>query len=340
MHPFRHRDRTDLVTCGAAVRVHLLATGGTIASRHTDAGVVASASGAELLSGLPHRLLSADVQVSTSDVGIRGSYAFTLDDMKAIADAVVDACESGADAVVVTHGTDSMEETAFLTELLHEGDQPVIFTGAQRPFDDPDGDGLRNLALAVATAADPSRRGTGVLVVFADLVLPAVGVRKVSTERLAAFGNPLRDRPDPERRGSLKGASMALAHQNLAPVSVVAAAPGGDGTAVRDACSHGPRGLVLQALGIGNASLADAQAVAEATTAGIPVLVTSRVQEGPVKPVYGNGGGKALEDAGAVFAGQLSTWQARILLSVCLTLSTTTGLDLAVSWIRRQATPH
>lgn len=321
------------------MRVHLVATGGTIASRHTDAGVVASASGAELLNALPPGFRSAGLQVSTSDVGVRGSYAFTLEDMRTIAAAVVDACESGADGVVVTHGTDSMEETAFLTELLHEGDQPVVFTGAQRPFDDLDGDGPANLALALATAGDPSLRGTGVLVAFADRLLPAVGARKVSTEGAAAFGNTVRDRPDRARRSCISGAREALRHRALAPVAVVAAVPGGDGTAVRDACRHNPQGLVLQALGIGNASIADARAVAEATAAGIPVLVTSRVQEGQVKPVYGNGGGKALEEAGAVFAGQLSTWQARVLLSVCLTLSTTSGLDLAASWIRRQATP-
>lgn len=322
------------------MRVHLVATGGTIASRHTDAGVVASARGAELLDALGPGLVPPGLQVSTSDVGVRGSYALTLDDMRTIADAVVDACESGADGVVVTHGTDSLEETAFLTELLHEGDQPVVFTGAQRPFDDPDGDGPTNLALALSTAADPGLRGTGVLVAFAGLVLPAVGARKVSTEGAAAFDNPLHGRPDRTRRGSLSGARAALSHQELAAVSVVAAVPGGDGTAVRDACSHHPRGLVLQALGIGNASVADARAVAEATAAGIPVLITSRVQEGPVKPVYGNGGGKALEEAGAVFAGHLSTWQARVLLSVCLTLSASTGLELATSWIRRRATPQ
>jgi L-asparaginase len=231
-----------------------------------------------------------------------------------------------------------MEETAFLTELLHEGDQPVVFTGAQRPFDDPDGDGPANLALALSTAADPSLRGAGVLVAFADTLLPAVGARKVSTEGAAAFGNTVRDRPDRESRGCIRGAREALQRRTLAPVSVVAAVSGGDGTAVRDACSHHPQGLVLQALGIGNASIPDAQAVAEATAAGIPVLDTSRVQQGQVRPVYGNGGGKALEEAGAVFAGQLSTWQARVLLSVCLTLSTSTGLDLATSWIRRQAT--
>jgi L-asparaginase len=121
--------------------------------------------------------------------------------MKTIADAVVVACESGADGVVVTHGTDSLEETAVLTELLHEGDQPVVFTGAQRPFDDPDGDGPANLALALSTAADPSLRGAGVLVAFADTLLPAVGARKVSTEGAAAFGNTVRERPDGEGRG-------------------------------------------------------------------------------------------------------------------------------------------
>lgn len=317
--------------------VELVATGGTIASRHTDAGVVASVTGRELLDALG-AALPQSLKVHAQDIGVRGSYALTLEDMKAIADTVIKCCKSSADGVVVTHGTDSMEETAFLVDLMHAGDQPVVFTGAQRPFDDPAGDGPANLALAISTAADGTRRGTGVLVAFADTLMPAVGVRKISTEGMSAFGNSMHSGQTPWPRGSISGAAAGLADKALAPVTVVAAVPGGDGQAVRDAYGHAPAGIIFQALGLGNASRHDAEAVAEATAAGIPVLVTSRVQQGQVKAVYGNGGGKALEEAGAVFAGALSTWQARILLSVSLTLSPTTGLDDATTWLRLHAT--
>lgn len=318
--------------------VDLVATGGTIASRHTDAGVVAAVSGAELLAALDVTVLPPMVQLNAIDLGLRGSYALTVDDMKAIADTVIQRCETGAQGVVVTHGTDSLEETAFLADLLHAGDQPVVFTGAQRPFDDSQADGPANLALAVATAADAGSRGKGVQVAFAENLFPATGVRKVSTEDLAAFGNPLdRNAARGGGRAFLEGAARALAGKSLAPVTVVAAVPGGDGTGVRDAVGHRSAGIIFQALGIGNASIGDAEAVAEATAAGIPVLVTSRVGHGDVRAVYGNGGGKALEQAGAVFAGELSTWQTRILLSVCLTLSASNGLSIAKSWIREHA---
>lgn len=318
--------------------VDLVATGGTIASRHTDAGVVASVSGAELLAAIDPRVLAQTVKLNAIDLGLRGSYALTVDDMKAIADTVIQRCEAGAQGVVVTHGTDSLEETAFLIDLLHAREQPVVLTGAQRPFDDPESDGPTNLALAIATAADVTNQGNGVQVAFAGNVFPAIGVRKVSTEDLAAFANPLRNNAAPRgSRGFLQGAAQALADQTLAPVTVVAAVPGGDGTGVRDAAGHRPAGIIFQALGIGNSSIGDAKAVAEATAEGIPVLVTSRVGHGEVRAVYGNGGGKALEQAGAVFAGELSTWQARILLSVCLTLSASNGLNIAESWIREHA---
>lgn len=302
------------------MRIVLVATGGTIASRETPGGVVADVPGADLLAALGADRVPDGADVTVVDVGARGSYALTLDDMHGIARAVLDAA-AGADGVVVTHGTDSLEETAFLVDLLHEGDAPVVFTGAQRAFDDPEPDGPDNLALALATAASPGMRGHGVLVAFGGAVLPARGVRKVETSDLVAFANPARPELDDAPRSALPGSAEQLAGTSMPPVSVVAAVPGGTGDAVRDAVRHRPAGIVFQALGIGNASVEDAAAVGEAVSAGIPVLVTTRVLRGAVRPVYGKGGGKALEEAGAVFAGQLSTWQARVLLSVVLALA-------------------
>lgn len=303
------------------MRIALVATGGTIASRKTEGGLVANVSGAELLAALGTDRPPEGADLSVVDVGTRGSFALTLDDMHDIAQAALDECAAGADGVVVTHGTDSLEETAFLIDLLHDGEAPIVVTGAQRAFDHPEGDGPGNLALALATAARPDLRGRGVLVAFGGGVMPARGVRKVDTWELAAFANHARPEPDDAARSTLPDAKEHLSGMPLSRVAVVATVPGGAGDAVRDALVRKPAGIVFQALGIGNASLEDAAVVGEAVASGVPVLVTSRVQHGSVRPLYGHGGGMALAKAGAVFAGDLSTWQARVLLSVCAALT-------------------
>src|SRR5699024_9197141 len=95
-----------------------------------------------------------------------------------------------ADGVVVTHGTDSMEESAFLTALTHESAVPVAFTGAQRPFDDPAPDGPANLSAALSWLGDPRSDGTGVSIVFDGEVIPAAGAQKVHTNALNYFPSP------------------------------------------------------------------------------------------------------------------------------------------------------
>lgn len=306
--------------------VALIATGGTIASHETADGAVAGVEGAELLAAARH-LLPHGVEVQVRDVGTKGSYALTLEDMRGVVAECLSTAESAVSGVVVTHGTDSMEETAFLADLLHAGEAPIVFTGAQRTFDATDPDGPANLAFALESAADPRNRGQGVFIAFDGLLLPARGARKVHTWQLHAFDNPAAGRSQ-GARSTVAGGSPTT---SLPDVAVVLGSPGSDGRTVRDALTHGPAGLVYQGMGIGNASPGDAPALADAVRAGVPVLVTSRVQHGPVRPVYGNGGGRTLHDAGAIMAGDLTTAQARILLSVCL--ATGDGRTLAEDWI-------
>lgn len=289
----------------------LVATGGTIASRATPDGYLADVTGAELLASLDPERLPAGVKIGVVDVGVRGSYALRLEDMQQIALAVHQASAEGASGIVVTHGTDSLEETAFLSDLVHDSDIPVVFTGAQLPFDAPDQDGPDNLVLALQTAAEDHWSGYGVLVAFAGEVWAARGVRKVQTTALSAFSN---DRPvEGSSRSTVPGLAAALATGELPAVEVVATVPGSDGAPLRDALRRNPAGIVLQTLGMGNATTEDAEGVRLARAHGIPVLITSRVQHGPVRPFYG--GGIALERAGAIFAQDLSTWQARIVLA-------------------------
>lgn len=311
--------------------ISLLGTGGTIASRQTEQGVVAQVRAAELLASVDSDLLPDGLEVATRDVGTRPSFAFRLADMRGIAEHVLEEIEHGADGVVVLHGTDSMEETSFLVDLMHDGRQPVVFTGAQRPFDSPNGDGAPNIARALSVAASPESRDRGVMVVFDRRVWPARHVRKVHTVDADAFAvvgsEPLDlNVPSTLARSTLVGARAALS-ADVPRVDVVALTPGGDGSAVRDAVVRGPAGLVIQALGVGNASPEDAAAIGDAVRDGVAVVLTTRVVSGAVHPIYGGGGGADLLNAGVLFAGRMSTPQARVLLAT--TLATSPGHSLA-----------
>lgn len=327
------------------MQVTVIGTGGTIASRHVDGAVVASVRAAELLAGVDPAVL-AGAEVRAVDVGTSPSFALTLEEQAAIALRACDALAAGADAVGVTHGTDSIEETTFLLDLLHAGDQPVAVTGAQRPHDDPDPDGPGNLADLLRVLTSERARGQGALLVFAGEAWPAYGVRKVHTSDLHAFaaqaGPRLHVGPDgvraatpPGARGTVSGAVEAVRARGLAPVDVVATVPGSDGWALSAVLERGTRGIVLQALGIGNTAPADTEQVRRAVDAGVPVLLTTRVAAGGVRPVYGGGGGFDLDRAGVVFAGELSTWQARVLLSVALAVDPEHPLEVVRPWLAR-----
>ncbi|GAA3742514.1 L-asparaginase/Glu-tRNA(Gln) amidotransferase subunit D [Spinactinospora alkalitolerans] len=122
--------------------VHLVATGGTIASRSGSGGRRAAVPGAELLArtGVPR-----GVDVRVTDAATVGSFAWRSEELTALLGRIRAALAEGADAVVVTHGTDTMEEVSFLAGLVHDDPRPVVFTGAQRAFDDPAPDGPANL---------------------------------------------------------------------------------------------------------------------------------------------------------------------------------------------------
>ena len=305
-------------------RVHLLATGGTIASRRTDDGLSATTPAAELLAAagpLP------GLEVTVSDLTTVPSFALTGADVRGLLRAVRERLADGVDGVVVTHGTDTMEESAFLADLVHDDPRPVVFTGAQRPFDAPAPDGPANLADALRVAADPAARELGVLLAFDGLVFAARGVRKVETLRGAAFGAPGRG---PVLRVA-GGAVVPLGRPPRPPalpldlaadlprVDVVACAQGSDDALLRAAVAAGAAGVVLEAFGAGNVPPVVAAAAAELVAGGVPVLVCSRVPSGPVAPLYA-GGGASLARDGALLGGDLSPWQGRLLLAAALAL--------------------
>jgi L-asparaginase len=229
--------------------------------------------------------------------------------------------------VVVTHGTDTTEETAFFLDLFHAETRPVVVTGAQRAADAPDGDGPRNLGDAVTAAASPTARGLGVLIGFGGQLFPARGTRKMHTLAADTFANPHGGPLGWVHRGDVgivtqprRSPALDLAAFDPAGVrvDVVACYPDADATALQAFADAGARGLVLEATGAGNANPDICAAVRELTEAGIVVVTSTRVAAGPVTAIYGDGGGVDLQTAGAVPSGLLRPSQARMLLAALL----------------------
>ena len=248
----------------------------------------------------------------------------TAADALEIARAAARAADAGA-GVVVTHGTDTLEETAFLCDVLYGGTAPIVFTGAIRPASASGADGPANLADAVAIAQEPEAEGLGVVVVFAGQIHAARAVRKIDSTAPEAFGSP---RSGPIGRVHEGRVAVELRPPRRAPVMpagldafvpVVPTWQGDDGTLLRAAVAAGADGLVLVALGAGHVGplvLAELRAAAGA----MPVVVTTRPERGAVlRATYGFEGSEAdVRAAGAIAAGELSPQAARVKLLACL----------------------
>ncbi len=294
-------------------RLVVITTGGTIATGAQPDGVLRPArSGADLLGGL-----GADADAEVVDLMSVDSSQLGPPDWLRIRAAVDAAFSAGADGIVVTHGTDTMEETTLWVDLTYDGAAPVVFTGAALPADDPHPDGPGNLRDALAVAASPAARELGVLLSFAGTVFTPLGTTKQGGPTVFGGTAPV---------GAVSEGLFTPARSVDRPylgqvadtprVDIVAAYPGADGTAIDAFIGAGARAVVLEAMGAGNAGPATVEAVGRACRRGVAVAVTSRVPEGGTHPAYGPG--HDLVTAGAVMVPRLRASQARVLLMAAL----------------------
>lgn len=291
------------------MNVLVISTGGTIASTANDRGaLVPTLTGEELVTRC-----GTTRQVRAIDVASLDSSSMGLAEIDMLRDTVRTSLLDDSASLVITHGTDSMAETALALDLVHADPRPVVLTGAMRPADHAHPDGPANLRGAIEVAA--TRRDTGVLVHFAGEILPARGLMKTQTTAEHAFtltsSTPL-PRPMAVPAAPLDGLN----------IPIIRAWAGADDALIR---ALGPiDGLVLEALGSGNVSAGMGGAVAKLLRRGVPVVVATSVPYGEVSFAYGGaGGGSTLGDLGALPAGYLSAGQARIALATALA----TGVD-------------
>jgi L-asparaginase len=304
-----------------ASRIALLTTGGTVSTARDAASerTAPTLGPAEVaaLAGLP------GVTIEAREWARVPSWTLDPPAMARLALAARDLARDPAfDGVVVTHGTTTLEYTAFLTSLLVDGQTPVVFTGAMRRADDPDPDGPGNLHDAVRVASSPAARGFGCLVVFAGHIIP--GWRAWKSQRTAgdAFvglggdlgrvgAGPIELPPAPPLPAALSG--------RLDPnVGFVKAVPGSDGRLVEAALAGPAHGLVIEGLpGAGAISPAMQPAVLAAARL-VPVVVASRAPFGALPDRPTGGTGEPLRDADLLSAGPLTAEQAWLLLMLVL----------------------
>jgi L-asparaginase len=303
--------------------VAVLSTGGTIAMRHNEAagGAVLELSAGDFTAALPRDLPT----LRTEEVVNLPSSHFTLETLEIIRDRVAwHAAQTEVTGVVVTHGTDTLEETAYLLDLTVPGEKPIVLTGAMRTASDIGYDGYANLAAAIRVAEAPQARDLGAVVVLDDAIHAARRVTKVHTLSTAAFQSPawgpigrvegdavLVDRRLPRHPVPWHGLEKNV------PLLKLTVGVGPD--PLEDALRRGARGVVIEALGGGRVPPWWLPVIERARDHGIPVVIASRCPSGRVWDAYGyRGACRSLVDLGCLFADGLNGQKARVRLMVVL----------------------
>jgi L-asparaginase len=309
----------------ALPRVLLLATGGTISMRQ-DAqagGAVPSLTGREIVEAVPGIDRIAELEVR--EFGRFPGPHMTIERMWELRAAVLEAFAAGFQGVVVMHGTDTIEETAYLLDRSLPAEIPVVITGAMRNSSELSWDGPANLMSAVEVAASPEARGRGTMVVMDEEIVQGAEVVKTHTEQAGTFRSPnwgplgLTDKGRALFYRESRRKPALAPERPVTPVDLIKIVAGADSRLVDASLDSGAHGVVIEAMGRGNVPPAVLPGIRRWIEAERPVVVASRSSRGRVLDTYAyEGGGHQLREMGCIFADHMTGQQARIELMLAL----------------------
>ncbi len=307
-------------------KVVVITTGGTIAMKYDAAagGLVPAVSGEDLLEAVPALKNVAQIEVREyANVPSGHMTPAMMLEVAALADEY--AAQPEVSGIVVTHGTDTMEETAYVLSLACRTNKPVCITGAMRGASDMGYDGLANILAAVKTAACAEAAGRGALLVFNDEIHAAAEVTKTHTVSCSTFASP---HWGPVGYVYYDGVVFRRRSENLEKiitdkiadnVELLQVYAGMDEFFFRCAADKPVRGLVVEAVGCGNVPPAVMRGIEYVRSKNIPVVLASRVHSGRVVPVYSYlGSAGSMSGFNLLYAGELTGPKARLKLMLAL----------------------
>jgi L-asparaginase len=307
----------------------ILATGGTIAGAAASGTQAAYTSGAVTIDAMIAAVpgIQDMANIKGEQISNVGSQDMSFDIMLKLAKRINELMKSNdVDGFVITHGTDTMEETAFFLNLVVKGDKPVVMVGSMRPSTAVSADGPLNLYNAVGVAIDPNARGRGVLVVMNDWIHGAHSLTKTSTTAVQTFMSPLRgvvgvatygknDFYNTPQWKHTSGSEFNIDGVTKLPrVDIIFACADMPSDLIDASVANGAKGIVIAGVGNGNMNKASLDAAANAVKKGVVVVRSSRVATGSV--------GRNVEvnddQLGFVASDELNPQKARLLLALAL----------------------
>ncbi|MEK3808260.1 asparaginase [Metabacillus sp. SLBN-84] len=304
--------------------IFVIHTGGTISmSEDETTGEVKQGESNPLLK---HLLTFNDIVITSKELFYLPSPHITPKEMLELKETIEKACQKDQiDGIVITHGTDTLEETAYFLDLTLNVKIPVVITGAMRSSNELGSDGLYNLVSSIQVAASTEAADMGVLVVMNDEVHSAKNATKTHTSNVATFQSPqygpigivnkrgVSFHHKPVNRTHLKADHLTK------QVMLLKAYAGMDDTILKAIAEVKPDGLVIEALGQGNLPPTLMPSLAMLMKAGVKIVIVSRCFNGIVQDIYSyEGGGKTLKEAGIIFSNGLNGQKARLKLMIAL----------------------
>jgi len=314
---------------GNKPNITILATGGTIAGAAASGTQSSYTSGAVTIDAMVNAVpgIKDLANIKGEQISNVGSQDMSFDIMLKLAKRINELLPtSGVDGIVITHGTDTMEETAYFLNLTVKSDKPVVMVGSMRPSTAVSADGPLNLYNAVAVAADPKSKGRGVLVVMNDWIHAAHSLTKTSTTAVQTFMSPLRGLvgvtaygkndfySTPQWKHTTQSEFDVSNVSTLPRVDIVFADVDMPPDLIDASASNGAKGIVIAGVGNGNMNKASVDAAAKAVKKGVVVVRSSRVATGMVDRNV-----EVKDDElGFIASDELNPQKSRILLSLAL----------------------